>query len=283
MRHPAPAPCRGRIFWPVLLLPALLLALTTGDATARQVPGGQRPPATPAAEPLPPDFEWAPWDSLLARHVTDGLVDYAGWRAGGTAELDALLAAMASWSGYEKATREQKMAFLMNAYNALIIRQVLANPGIESVKQIKGVFDTTKHRLPGGEFTLDGIEKTLLRALAGREDPAWHFGVVCASRGCPPLLAKAYRAPELSTDLAGRARLLLADPTKARYEEDGHILHLSELFRWYQSDFEFGDNTLVRWLGPYMTLGMAMKFASSEPEVRFLDFDWRLNETAPER
>lgn len=260
-----------------------LLALTTSVAPARQTPGGTPPPAARPAEPIPPDFAWAPWDSLLGRYVRNGLVDYGAWKKAGTADLDHLLKDVAAWGAYEKATREQKMAFLINAYNALTIRQVLEHYPVAGVKDVDGFFTDFRHPLPGGAYTLDDIEKTLLKTLAGREDPAWHFGLVCASRGCPPLSDRAYRAETLPADLGARARLFLADSAKARYEEEGHVLHVSELLRWHQGDFEFGDYTLVRWLAPYFSLGIAMQFARSEPEVRFLDFDWQLNDAAPEQ
>lgn len=254
-----------------------LLTLPAAELQAKAPPGGPRPAAVQYR-----DFDYAPVDGLYSHFVTDGLVDYAAWKKAGTAPLDSLLAGMNAWPGLREAPERMRLAFLINVYNLTVIRAVLDHYPVKSVKEIPGFFDGTKHPVAGGSFTLDELEKTIIKPLAG-EDGLYHFGLVCGARGCPRLRAWAFQADSLGSQLFNQTQAFLADPTKARLDDTENVLYVSELFRWYIRDFEKGDYTLPRAIGPYFSLSAAMKFSQLEPEVRYLDYDWSLNDTGTSR
>src|SRR5438477_2687578 len=73
------------------------------------------------------------WDSLLKQYVnSESRVDYAKWKADGTASLDSYLQQLAQpWpKGMSQAAEK---AELIDAYNALTVRWILQNYPVESI------------------------------------------------------------------------------------------------------------------------------------------------------
>ena len=188
---------------------AVGLGLGAADARTRlrYVPG---PPAVPAAEVLAAEpngrsFDHARLDALLRAHVdSTGLVDYAGLSRE-SAALDAYLASLAS-APFEELGRDEKLALLINAYNAFTHRLILDHRPVSSIKDIPSGkrWDDRRWRLAGEMVSLDQIEHERIRA-AFRE-PRIHFALVCAARSCPPLRAEAYVGDRLEAQLADQTR-----------------------------------------------------------------------------
>src|SRR5688572_18528409 len=96
--------CRGRI------VPAALALLLLG-APAAPRPGNAGTPSDSAASAgknseRPSPFDYSGLNALLARHVRDGRVDYAGWKEAGVEELDRVLAAMSDYPYTRVLSRE---------------------------------------------------------------------------------------------------------------------------------------------------------------------------------
>src|SRR6476661_1246088 len=109
-----------------------------------------------------------PFDQLLDSNVRDGLVYYRALRSE-RGRLDRYIASLnvpaQTYSGWSK---EQQIAFWLNAYDAFVLETVVDNYPIRarlatfpanSIKQIAGAFEGTKHRAAGRMVTLDEIEK----------------------------------------------------------------------------------------------------------------------------
>lgn len=223
-------------------------------------------------------FHHDAWDRLLREGTRDGLVDY-GTFGSHRAELDAYLESVASARISSLAPGELK-ALLANAYNALTIRSILDHPGVSSIREIDGVWDTAEHRVGGYDLTLDAIEHRILRPFF--KDPRVHFALNCASMSCAPLPPWAFDGSRIEDQLEERRRLFLSDPRQVRVE-DG-TLHLSKYFDWYGDDF-----VTEGWLGAAGTIAGYIKegtrpevaaFIEShhdEPPTAFIDYDWSLN------
>lgn len=235
------------------------------------------------------DHAHAAWNTLLAEHVswnpagTATRVDYASLRKQHAA-LRAYLATLeavdedefASWS------REQRRAFLINAYNAFTVELILRAETLPaSIKDlgsfIRGPWKQAFFSLFGDERNLDEVEHSMLRADPELEDPRLHFALNCAAIGCPALRKEAYAASTLETQLDDQARRFLSDRTRNRMRADG-TLEVSKIFDWYEDDFGM--------LGFYLSrhaaaLGLdeqtAAKLSKGKVEIEFLDYDWRLN------
>jgi len=236
-------------------------------------------PAVPAAQS---DVDHGPWDYLMRRYVTPRGVDYEGLRAD-QAAVEQYLAALSAVEVDALPSAEAKLAFWINAYNANVVKGVLDHSPIASVKEVKGFFDRLRYRVAGRELTLNEIEGE------GRALGDWrvHFAVVCASSSCPPLRAEAYVADRLDAQLADQTRQFLGDPQRG-IRVEGTMLWLSRIFDWYQTDFlpatERGRSRrltaeqLLPLIAPYLDLRVAHTIKSRRLSIRFLKYDWSLNE-----
>jgi hypothetical protein len=223
------------------------------------------------------EVDYALWDEVLARYVSDGRVDYAGLMTS-RASLEAALYDMAEAVPEDFQSREEQLAFWINAYNAHVLKGVLGHYPVPSVKRIAGFFDRVRYRIGGRELTLNEIES------AGRALGDWrlHMALVCASSSCPPLRAEAYVPERLERQLADQTRRFLNDP-KRGLRLEGTTLLLSQIFKWYAQDFvpgarRFTSTQLLAVLAPYVEEGLAGAIERGQPAIGFLDYDWSLNE-----
>jgi hypothetical protein len=267
----------------LVVIPVLFGAPSWGQTSRPARPKGAA--VTGAAEveesdgktPRPKNFEYGAYNVLLSRYVKNGLIDYAAWKKDGTAELDRVLKAMAEYPYPRVLSREERLSFLVNAYNAYVLRSILDVYPVGSVKDVSGFFDARKHALSGGVYTLDDIEKTLIHPNFS-DFSKYHFLLVCGARGCPPFPARAVRGDSLVVQSGANLHAFVADSTKVQFAEADNVLHVSELFRWYRADFEKGDQTIPLFLAPHFSLGVAMKLAREEPRMEYIPFDWKLND-----
>ena len=202
----------------------------------------------------------APLGRALAGAVRpDGLVDY-GRLARQAAHLDAALAAIAATDPRSLRSDAQKTAFLLNAYNARVLRLVLDHPRAQHLER-DGLFDAffeTRFRVAGQALTLNEIEHGLLRRqrrVDGRVVPAGarplrpsradsriHAGLNCAAVACPRLRPEPFTAATVSGELTRAFREMVASDRHVRL--DGRRLVLSSLFDWFADDFEAGGVVL---------------------------------------
>ena len=215
----------------------------------------------------PFDQQHASWTALLQRYVHGGTVDYAGLYKDKRA-LDSWLRQVVSVEReeFDRFTREDRLAFLIDAYNSYAIRMVLDHYPVSSIRKI-GLLPGTAFRssfipLFGESSSLNDLEDLLRK----QGDPRIHFAIVCASRSCPELKSEAYRGAVLDRQLDDAARKFLQDRSKNFVE--GTTLHVSSIFKWYQGDFERAAGSLEAWLGRQGLRGS---------RIEFLDYDWSLN------
>ncbi|MCR4295249.1 MAG: DUF547 domain-containing protein, partial [Elusimicrobia bacterium] len=154
-------------------------------------------------------------NAALSAHVREGRVDYAGLKKD-SAGLDAWLAAAAALdeNEFKGRSREQRLAFLINLYNAATLRLILDRYPIASIRDIGPAWDPNKAwKLPavkvfGRTVTLNQVEHEMIRPVFN--EPRVHFALVCAAKGCPPLRSEAYDGSRLDAQLDDQARLFLS-------------------------------------------------------------------------
>lgn len=223
-----------------------------------------------AAEP-----DWAGYDELLGSHLIaaekDGLnlnlVDYESIAA--DPGFYSIVNQIIQFDVERLSSREEKLAFYINAYNVLTIKLILDNWPVDSIRDIgnffKGPWDGVVLENADGQLTLDDIEHNIIRTL---NEPRIHFAVNCASVSCPDLRHEAYRADRLDEQLDDQTRLFLNNEKGLLLE--GNRVRLSKIFDWYGEDFEvFGS--LDNFIKLY------------RPELEFNDvrtnlrYNWNLN------
>lgn len=183
---------------------------------------------TPDAHAVDP----APWQRVLDAHVdAAGNVDYAAVKAAGAVDgyLTSLAAAPAP------AGKEARLAFWMNAYNALTVDLIADEWPLASIMDLDGgkVWDTRKFTVAGQQVTLNDIEHKILRPLG---DARIHAGVNCASKGCPPLHPKAFTSANVDAELDAASKRWAAT-TGLRIDRGAGKVQVNQIFDWYGDDF----------------------------------------------
>jgi len=284
-----------RDFWRATLrVQAVICALAAGVAIGvgrvQADPAGDAPEAagdrTDAC--LAFDHDHAAWTSLLLRFVRDGQVDYAGLKRSGERDLAEYLQSLGAVCSrhYEQWSREEKLAFWINTYNAATVRLILDNYPIDSIRRI-GFLPGAAFRLSfvsvpavrSSALSLNDIEHEILRKQF--DEPRIHFAIVCASKSCPRLRSEAYRARDLDRQLEEAARGFARDITKNRFDAGSHVLYLSSIFQWFHEDFEKAAGSLPAFFARFADPTTATEIRSGHIEVEFLDYDWSLNGRTP--
>ena len=183
---------------------------------------------------------------------------------------------------FDSWTKPQRMAFLINAYNAFTVEKILTRyPDIRSIwdfgKIFGNPFKDEFFSLFGRRFTLDGIEHETLRKKGAYDEPRVHFAVNCASVGCPMLREEAYVADRLEAQLAQQAERFLSDRSRNRVR--GGKLEVSKIFDWFKEDFAPREQFFAR----YARLlsddpGEQKLVADGKAPLSFLEYDWTLND-----
>jgi len=239
----------------------------------------------------------------LSKHVdARGLVHYAGLKAD-RADLDAYCRAIARTDPERLARRgrKQRIAFWINAYNALTLKAIIDHYPIragalrslrfpaDSIRQIPGVWDKLQFLVAGRKMTLNQIEHEVLRRKF--REPRIHVALVCAARGCPPLRNEPYDGARLDAQLADQARRFFADPARFRIDRAAGRVYLSSIFKWYGEDFVARYAPAEGFAGHEQPLRASLNFAArhlpkadaeylagGKYRVSYLDYDWSLNE-----
>lgn len=228
-----------------------------------------------------PVFDHSLFDSLLRRYVdADGHVDYRGLEKH-AAELDRYIASLAR-APFDAMGRNEKLALLINAYNAFTLRLVLDYWSGGKLKSILDIpagkrWKAARWQVGGGHtWSLSQIEHEQIRP--NFADPRVHFALVCAAAGCPRLRNEAYRADRLEEQLEDQARYVHSHKRWFRFERRRNILYLTPLYRWYASDFaQTAGGSVLRFAARYSPELRAALADGRKPAVRWLPYDWRLN------
>ena len=220
--------------------------------------------------------DYGTYAELLKAHVRDGVVDYAGFKAD-EARLDDYLARNGRVNP-ESLSREDRFAYYINAYNAWTIKLILTGyPGVKSIKDLGGLLQSPWKKpfvkIDGRTLTLDEIEHSILRPQF--KDARVHFAIVCASKGCPPLIAQPYRGEVLDEQLNRVTTAFLN--RSGNYRLEGDRFEVSSIFKWFGEDFGNLFDFYIRYAQG--DLKQALQSGRDRIRIGYLDYDWSLNGT----
>lgn len=249
------------------------------------------------------NFDHSIFDELLKTHVKNGRVAYQVIKADPSKLTDYLKQLeQVDPDQFDQWSKNEQMAFWINAYNAITIEGILRNYPIKwgsliararfpknSIRQIGGFWDKVFIKVMGKDVTLNDIEHKILRKEFG--DPRIHFVIVCASVGCPILESQAFFASNLEQRLDQATRNFINDPDKVRLDRQQNILYLSSIFDWYKEDFSTsaaGMKTfakyskaeigVIEFVVKYLSEAEQNYIVQQQPKLKYLDYDWSLNE-----
>jgi hypothetical protein len=212
---------------------------------------------------------------LLSKHVKNGWVNYAGFKADEN-RLDQYLNSLEQVEP-DRLGRDEQFAFYINAYNAWTIKLILSGyPGLKSIKDLGGLFQSPWKkqfvRINGETLSLDDIEHDILRPRF--KDPRVHFAINCSAKSCPPLRAEPYRGDRLDDQLTRATLEFVNHPANSRLQ--GNVLWVSSIFKWFAEDF---NNDVVGFYRKFARgeLKQRLEDVHGRFDVKYLDYDWSLN------
>ena len=207
------------------------------------------------------------WDLFLKKHVDyNGLVDYKSIK-NDISSLNIYLTSLSKNTPDNSWSKDEKMAYWINAYNAFTIKLIIDHYPISSIKDIEKPWDIKFIELGDNTFSLNDIEHEILRKM---DDPRIHFGIVCASFSCPKLQNEAFVASKLNTQLNDATREFLADSDRNSLSENS--IEISKIFKWFSKDFK-KEGSIIDFLNKYSEIKI-----SPNAKKTFKDYNWNLNE-----
>ncbi len=210
------------------------------------------------------------WDELLKKHVSGyGNVNYEGFKSDHKKLLDYIyvLSLVNKNENFNKLSKNEKLAYWINLYNALTVDLIVRHYPIKSIKDIKNPWKQRLWKTANLNYNLDEIEHDILRKM---NEPRIHFAIVCASISCPKLKNQAYTADLLETQLTKATKEFLADNTKNEIAKNE--LKISKIFKWFSKDFET-NGTVIDFINQYTTIKI-----SKDAKINYKGYNWDLNE-----
>jgi hypothetical protein len=218
---------------------------------------------------------------VLRKNVIEGKVNYRRLKDTSRPVLDKYLQSLASENPegpvWQRASRDAKLAFWLNAYNACVISGVVERyPDIESVQDIPGFFDDKRWLVAGEKRSLNEIENEIIRP--GFSDPRIHFVLVCAAQSCPPLQPYAVIGTDLQDKLERITREVVNDDRYVRIDPKTKKLRLTRIMSWYGQDFIDKDGSLEAFLLRYLEEPARSQLEQGGYTIEFMEYDWALND-----
>jgi hypothetical protein len=239
----------------------------------------------------------AAYDALLDTYVRDGLVYYRALRAD-RGKLDGFLSSVGGAS-VEGLSRNDAVAFWLNAYNAFVLRTVIDHYPIpqrtrdypaRSIRQIPGAFERTPRRVAGRSITLDQIEQTILPAF---NDPRLFLALGRGAVGSGRLRSEAFTAANLERQLSEVARECVRRAQCVDLDSGANSVKVSSIFSWRERDFTaaFADKAgpafsarspmeraVLAFMSPALLATEREFIDRNQFQVGIIPFDWSLNE-----
>ncbi|MFB1480353.1 DUF547 domain-containing protein [Corallococcus sp. RDP092CA] len=226
----APIPSRRRARWFTVAPLAVLVALAVG---AGLYVGGALPaPAPPAAGP----FGYADYAQALSHVRPSGDLDFDGLSRD-RAALERFVASLAAVSPHRQPelfpAPEDGLAYWLNAYNALVLMQLVERyPDGVGASWFGGFYWTHAWPVGGERLTLYALKRRIL--LGEYADPRVHFALFEGTRGGPRLDGAPYQPEFLDAQLNDASRRYMGDARHVKLEDK--TVRLARLFQERKPD-----------------------------------------------
>ena len=286
--------------------------LTPGCINARRRwRGSNRRPARYVARDLRARIT-SLYDEFLSPDGT--YVDYAGmYRSPKFAQyVDA--AAELQTVDLRSLTRDEKIAFFVNVYNAMIVHVTcVVGPPSGGFFDKLTFFNRYRYDIGGYAWSCDDIEHGALRgnrpgaasvgAILGKPklspgpfasddprraftiepmDPRVHFALVCGAKSCPPI--RTYTGEGLESQLDAAAEAFVTGDVEIVDDSNSTVRCSKIIGEWYAEDFGTDDTSRLRWMSRYLPLGStkreevdAILGGGGEVKLETAEYDWTLN------
>ena len=206
---------------------------------------------------------------------------------------------------YKSWSREDKIAFWINACNMKMLKIIVDNYPIQSTRILRILWgpDSVRHidKNIGGiwkskfmvmdeEFTLAEIQKRFFRKEF--DEPRAFLAVSLACLSGPPLRNEPYYGYKLYEQLDEQTKKFLSGPRALRIDEENSQVYLSAILKptWYGKEFvsRFGtdkkfkdqqpaDRAVLNFLASYISSRDVSFLEVENYTIEYMKFDWTLN------
>jgi hypothetical protein len=230
-------------------------------------------------DPIAPDrVSHQVWAQIVQTHVHNGQVDYPAIQADG--KLDGYLSELNRVDPTRLSTRQDQLAFWINAYNAFAVKGILDHYSPMTLWGRYRYFIGRDYQVGGATINLYDLERQVL--IEQFHEPLIHFAIVCASTSCPKLQPWAYQPDQLDSQLDRAAREFINDPTRNRFDRNQKVASLSMIFQWFEKDFANAAGSVSAYIARYVNdPELAKELAQPGYRIEFLEYDWSLNGISP--
>ena len=242
---------------------ALSLSVTW---SCTQIPPPDIQPATD------PDAAWA---AVLATFVDDrGRVDFQGLAERPeslSATVAHIYAAGPRTTPARYPDRDARIAFYINAYNALAMFNVIESGIPDDLFGLNKVefFVLRRLAVDGDEISLYALENDVIRPLG---EERIHFALNCMVVGCPRLPREPFSGDRLDHQLDREAAHFFSEARNVTVDHDRRTVYLSEILDFYTEDFLAVAPSLIAYVNRYRDEPIPEDY-----DVAFFDYDWTIN------
>lgn len=254
--------------------------------------------AAPSAQELASDAaRRKAFDQILDLYVRDGLVYYRALKID-RGKIDGYTNLLAT-SVPDRMSRDEQLAFWLNAYNALVLRTVIDHYPIQgrssdypqrSIRQVSGAFERLTHKVGGRTLTLDQIEQTVL---AGFNDPRVYLALGRGALGSGRLRSEAFIPGEIEKQLTDVAHECLSRSECVQIDREANKVSISSVFSWREKDFSAAyagkapstfanrspiERAVLAFLQPRLLTTEKEMLEANTFQVAYIPFDWTLND-----
>lgn len=213
-------------------------------------------------------FDHSTWDQALILNVSeDGQVDYDGFMRDSSL-LYKYFRQLSANPPTENWSRNEKLAYWINAYNAYTIKLIIDSYPLKSIKEIDNPWDKKFFKIDSEWHSLGELEHKILRKFG---DPRIHFAINCASFSCPVVWNRAYTADNLQEALDRQTEKFINDPTRNTITKN--VVSVSKIFSWYKKDFKVNGGDVKDFINRYSSVKI-----TNQPQKGYKKYDWKLNE-----
>ncbi|RZS99768.1 DUF547 domain-containing protein [Aquimarina brevivitae] len=214
-------------------------------------------------------FDHSTWDQAVLLNVSeDGNVNYDGFMRDSSL-LYRYFQELSENAPDETWSRNEKLAYWINAYNAYTVKLIIDSYPVKSIKDLKDPWDKEFFKIDGEWYSLNDLEHKILRKFG---DPRIHFAINCASISCPVVWNRAYTGENLQRALDRQTEKFINDPKRNIITPN--VIVLSKIFKWYRRDFKVNGGDVEDFINRYAKIRI-----TDQDSKGYKEYNWNLNET----
>ncbi len=206
---------------------------------------------------------------IMQTYVKHGMVNYLALKAN-PSELNQIVD-MIKNTDLKTLNDDEFVAFVINAYNMLVIYNVVNNYPMEGPLKVKGFFKDKSFSIGNVKLSLDDLEKKIL--FGKSKDSRLHFALSCAAVGCPPLNNTVYKPTTVGAQLKEQATLSINDKNFIKIDRAKKEVQLSKIFEWYSLHFGSSKKEQIAYLNKYLDAPI-----TNDYKIKYYTYDWNLND-----